>query len=63
MAKPELEDANPGTVSFLELQRPSSDSPRAVLKELFLLLEEYGPGWYTAEHRRHALAALRMGDD
>ena len=36
-------------------------TPVEVLKELFLLLEEFGPRWYTEEHHNRALAALRSG--
>lgn len=32
---------------------------REVLVELFDLLEEYGPAWYTDTHRSRALAAIR----
>lgn len=30
-----------------------------VLRELFNLLEEYAPVWYTEEHRDRAVAVLR----
>jgi len=33
-------------------------SPRTVLKELFVLLEDYAPTWYTKEHHDRAIAAL-----
>ena len=29
-----------------------------VLRELYLLLEDYAPVWYTEEHHRRALNAL-----
>lgn len=32
---------------------------REALIELFDLLEEYGPIWYTEAHRDRALAAIR----
>lgn len=32
--------------------------PRVVLEELFNLLEDYSPVWYTESHRTRALAAL-----
>jgi hypothetical protein len=39
--------------------RPRNDlSPRTVLKELFVLLEDYAPTWYTKEHHDRAVAAL-----
>ena len=31
---------------------------RVVLHELYLLLEDYAPAWYTEEHHRRALNAL-----
>jgi hypothetical protein len=34
-------------------------TPREVLEELFHLLEDYAPTWYTEEHHNHAVAALR----
>ena len=34
----------------------------AALRELFLLLEEYAPTWYTEEHHNHAAAALSADD-
>jgi hypothetical protein len=33
-------------------------SPRTVLKELFVLLEDYAPTWYIKEHHDRAIAAL-----
>jgi hypothetical protein len=59
-----------GTVSLLALNetkelksRPGSleqeaVTTEAVLEELFSLLEEYGPAWYTEEHHKRAVAAL-----
>ena len=37
-------------------------TPRAVLKELFDLLEEYAPTWYTEELHDRAKAALSSED-
>ena len=37
-------------------------SPRAVFEELFQLLEDYAPRWYTEEHRNRAVAALCRSD-
>ncbi len=31
-----------------------------VLKELFVLLEDYGPVWYTKRHHDRAIRALRQ---
>jgi len=46
--------------SDIEGLGPDHGSPtaRAVLEELFLLLEDYAPTWYTVEHHNRAVAAL-----
>ena len=31
---------------------------RTVLEELFVLLEDYGPAWYTQEHHDRAVSAI-----
>ncbi len=36
----------------------TSTNPKVVLKEIFELLEEYGPTWYTEELHNRAKAAL-----
>ena len=36
---------------------------RAALQELFVLLEEYAPMWYTQEHHDRALKALLGRED
>jgi len=33
-------------------------SAQTVLRELFILLEDYAPVWYTKEHHDRAVAAL-----
>ena len=38
--------------------RPEPITPVAVLQELFELLEDYSPIWYTQENHDRALAAL-----
>ena len=43
----------PSAAAALEHPRPAE-----VLKELFLLLEEFGPQWYTEELHDRAVAAL-----
>ena len=40
-----------------------ASDPRAALEELFVLLEEYGPMWYTQEHHDRALKALLGRED
>ena len=44
--------------SFKSQKTSISPEPRAVLKELFELLEEYGPTWYTEELHIRARLAL-----
>jgi hypothetical protein len=39
-------------------QRAEEVSPMKVLEELFELLEDYGPAWYTKENHDRAVAAL-----
>jgi hypothetical protein len=34
-----------------------------VFRELFNLLEQYAPAWYTEEHHKRAVAALRVLQD
>jgi hypothetical protein len=53
----ELQEVNAGRGAF-EGPKQWPASPEAVLKELFLLLEEYGPQWYTQDHHNRAVAAL-----
>jgi hypothetical protein len=36
-------------------------NPATVLRELFELLEDYAPAWYTEENHTRALAALARG--
>lgn len=47
IGSPDRDDAEPGV-----------PTPREVLEELFQLLEEYAPTWYTEEHHNRAVAAL-----
>ena len=50
-------DSLTGEDSHLEVAQ-RTPSPREVLEELFELLEDYGPTWYTEEHHDRAVAAL-----
>ena len=50
-------------VEKAELDRHDSleaSDPKSVLQELFVLLEDYGPVWYTAKLRRHIVSALNL---
>ena len=41
-----------------DFERGSAGQAREALVELFDLLEEYGPSWYSEAHRAKALAAI-----
>ena len=53
--------AGPSRVERTEhnFEHAGLDKAREALIELFDLLEEYGPIWYTEAHRERALAAIR----
>jgi hypothetical protein len=54
----------PNLNSVTQTRNPQQGSnPRAALEELFILLEEYGPMWYTQEHHDRALKALLGRED
>ena len=40
-------------------EREPTPTTLEVLEELFHLLEDYAPTWYTEEHHNRAVAALR----
>jgi hypothetical protein len=42
------------------IKEPSAPSVRTVLEEVFELLEDYAPLWYTEEHHDRILTALRI---
>ena len=59
-----LEIAGLPTSDFeCRMPHPGPPTARAVLEELFLLLEDYAPTWYTEEHHKQAVAALRVLQD
>lgn len=41
------------------LHTVEDSTPKDVLQEIFQLLEEFGPTWYTEEMHRRAKAALK----
>jgi hypothetical protein len=55
---PTVEEANATTSTFSHGKQLQPVNPAKVLAELFELLEEYGPSWYTEEHHNRAIAAL-----
>jgi len=60
MEKTKLEavEPKPGAGSVREFEQLWAGNPVAALEELFELLEEYAPTWYTEAHHNHAIAAL-----
>jgi hypothetical protein len=38
-------------------------TPKDVFKELFDLLEDYAPAWYTEEHRSRVAIAMQESDE
>ena len=44
--------------TFKSMDVRMSSSSHAVLRELFELLEDYAPAWYTEEHHERVVAAL-----
>lgn len=50
---------SPAKSDLLTSREPSAqETAHEVLVELYLLLEEYGPLWYTEGHHRRATRAL-----
>ena len=56
----DLADSHRKQDSELDASAPTAHE---VLEELFLLLEEYAPAWYTEEQHNRAVAALRRRDN
>ncbi len=50
--------AVPGAFKLKDTRTSTSTSPKEVLKEIFELMEEYGPIWYTEELHDRVIAAL-----
>ena len=44
--------------AFISLGQATSETPEKVFEEIFILLEDYGPVWYTEELHNRAVAAL-----
>lgn len=53
-----LEIVSGGQMEPTNDKRPNPITPAAVLQELFELLEDYSPIWYTQENHDRAVAAL-----
>jgi hypothetical protein len=55
-----LEKANSAQRKSISREPLQPVNPRTVFVELFELLEEYGPSWYTEEQHNRAVAAMRI---
>ncbi len=55
-----LKNGNAARSVVTERDGTQSESAKEVLANLFSLLEEYAPSWYTQQHHDRAVAALRM---
>jgi hypothetical protein len=44
--------------TFASINHPQPESGNAVLREVFELLEDYAPTWYTEEHHNRLAAAI-----
>jgi hypothetical protein len=55
----ELWERNLGTnKAVTSIDQPRPASTQTVLRELYELLEDYAPSWYTEEHHKRATTAL-----
>lgn len=54
----EMQDIAARKSQFFNSPAHRPPTPREVLEELFVLLEDYGPSWYNEEHHNRAIAAL-----
>jgi len=60
MSDSELDESSEGQREKSAALRIELAGVGEVLRELFNLLEQYAPTWYTAEHHNRAVAALRV---
>ena len=60
MSLQKLEEFKPGQNGVRGYEEIQPVNPKEVFAELFELLEEYGPTWYTEDCHRRAVAALRV---
>jgi hypothetical protein len=63
MSDSELEESTEGQREKSVALRIELAGAAEVLRELFNLLEQYAPMWYTEEHHNRAVAALRVLDE
>lgn len=56
----EVIESNGATLVPLEGRRVERVTPIEALKELFELLEDYSPMWYSEETRERAMSALKQ---
>jgi len=60
MSDSELQEGSGGRGKEVDAFKKQSGYVAEVLRELIDLLEQYAPMWYTEEHHKRAMAALRV---
>jgi hypothetical protein len=63
MSDSELDESREGRREKSVALRIELAGVAEVLRELFNLLEQYAPAWYTEEHHNRVVAALRVLDE
>lgn len=58
MSQFEMQKSDVGVSARSSFMQRRPEEPGNALEELFGLLEEYGPAWYTEEHHNRAVHAL-----
>lgn len=58
MNNEQMRPSNTGKLISFNLDEARPANPMSILKDLFELLEEYAPAWYTEEHHNRTIAAL-----
>ena len=63
MNESELDESSEGQREKSVALRIELAGVAEVLRDLFNLLEQYAPTWYTEEHHNRAVAALRVFEE
>lgn len=60
MSFPMMERTNPASPSFRYPDHLKSVKPASILEDVFWLLEDYGPAWYTEDLHDRLVDALQV---
>jgi len=63
MSDPRSDSGDPSPLRDLDTLEAQSAYIEQVLEELFHLLEDHAPVWYTEQHHNRAVVALRLLKD